>query len=332
MRRRCWTSGRPLPRRRPARDVAGRARDRPLPRLRRGARRTRDAGRSSADGLRAVAAVTSSRARRCGSIRTASSRARAAGELRRLALRGVFGPLQARSRDGVGLERLRAPDLRRRGRAAALWPTRSGSASAPRSSAGSRSRSRLPGRAVDRTPVGPISMLLRSRSTASSGGGRCSPRPRSRRFRSRSRSSRARAVPFVLVYALAATAAAGAISAAAGVAAVSSSGRSRSATPSSARTQRSSATRRRSATSSRATRVSSSVSSTSAGCSRSQPPRAMGACVSETQSPPGAGSPSCSGSARSSLPARARRQPARLRLALAEYAVASHPRARSGCC
>ena len=91
--------------------------------------------------------------------RTASSRARAAGELRRLALRGVFGPLQALfgtvsgwnvfvllTYVGAGARRALATRARAR----------------PRRRARRRARVRaraLPGRAVDRPPAR-ISMLL----------------------------------------------------------------------------------------------------------------------------------------------------------------------------
>ena len=78
-----------------------------------------------------------------------------------------------------------------------------------------------------------------------------------------------------------------------------SSGRSHCVTPPSGRTRKSSATPPPSATSSPATRASSSASSTSAGSCPWPRSRAWGACVSETQSPRPAASPSCSGSARS---------------------------------
>ena len=110
------------------------------------------------------------------------------------------------------------------------------------------------------------------------------------------------AIPFVLVYALARrrAVARGDRRRRGGRRRRRSSGRSRSATRSSAPSRRSGATRPRSATSSRATRASSSASPTSAGSSRSPRSPGSGACVSETQSPPGAGSRSCSDSARSS--------------------------------
>ena len=81
-----------------------------------------------------------------------------------------------------------------------------------------------------------------------------------------------------------------------------------------------------------ATRVSSSGSSTSAGCSRSQPPRASGACVSETQSPPGAGSPSCSGSARSSPACSRSARTCPATACSGGIRPCKRPASRSGCC
>ncbi len=120
------------------------------------ARGTGHAGRPPADGLRPLAARAPARAGSGAVARSVQLPAggRASGELRRLAVRGRLRAAAGALRDGGGLERLRAPDVRRRRRARRALAARA----RPRARPGARRRAcvragAVPRRAVDRSPA-----------------------------------------------------------------------------------------------------------------------------------------------------------------------------------
>ena len=242
-------------------------------------------------------------------------------------VRAARGGLRHRRR----LEPVRAPDLRRGGR------PRGALAAVARPLAGARARRRarvraraLPRRPVDRAPARADLDAAAARALRrSSGGWPGSPSPRSPRSRSPARST-------------------------------SRSARSRSRSPTRSRAcrlrrRRSRRPRLRSPRASLVWAIDasrrgrapvrrgrallglprrlrlprprrrSSASSTSAGCCRSPRSPASAPCVSETQSPPAAARRGARARRARPLPARPRRQPARLRMALGADAAAGDP-------